>query len=168
MEKRASNTTISLEQQTLQQESVNEQPLYSTLNNSSQVRKAETHVMLGPTKCFTTISFKQQTLEQDSANEQPLCNASNTYRTCYVGTPKTDLSESKPKLSLEGTKYMQNQPIGGLYRCSVAMPSTSPLKLMNPADKLFADLVNLGVNAKFKATGIVHSLLSSSTSKAGP
>jgi hypothetical protein len=88
---------------------------------------------------------------------------SNTYRTCYVGTPQTDLSESKPKLSLEGKNYMQNQPIGGLYRYSVAMPSTSPLKLLNPADKLFEDLVNFGVSSKFKATGIVHSLLSSST-----
>jgi hypothetical protein len=48
------------------------------------------------------------------------------------------------------------------------MPSTSPLKLLNPADELFEDLVNLGVNAKFKATGIVHSLLSSSTNKADP
>jgi hypothetical protein len=110
MEKRASDTTISLEHQTLEQESVNEQPLHSTLNNSSQVKKAATHVMLGPTKWFTTISFKQQTVEEDSANEQPLCNTSNTYRTCYVGTPQTDLSETQPKLSLEGTKYMQNQP----------------------------------------------------------
>jgi hypothetical protein len=92
--------------------------------------------------------------------------SSDTFRTCYVGTPQTDLSESRPKLSLEGTKYIQNQLIGGLYRYSAAMPSTSPLKLLNPADKLIEDPVNLRVNAKFKATGIVHSLLSSS--KAGP
>jgi hypothetical protein len=50
MEKMASNTTISLEQQTLEQESVNEQPLHSTLNNSSQVKKPATDVMLGPHK----------------------------------------------------------------------------------------------------------------------
>jgi hypothetical protein len=64
---------------------------------------------------------------------------------------------------------MQNQSIGGQYKQSVPMPSTSSPKPLNPADKLFEDLVDLrSVNAKFKAAGIVGSLSRPSTSKAGP
>ncbi|CAK9220010.1 unnamed protein product [Sphagnum troendelagicum] len=92
------------------------------------------------------------------------------YRTASVPTPPSDPSGQKPNSALQDTsQYMQNQPIGGKYRQSVAMPSTSPPKPVNPADKLFEDLVDLrSVNAKFKAAGIVGSLSRPSTSKAGP
>lgn len=92
------------------------------------------------------------------------------YRTASVPTPPSDPSGQKPNSALQDTsQYMQNQPIGSKYRQSVAMPSTSPPKPVNPADKLFEDLVDLrSVNAKFKAAGIVGSLSRPSTSKAGP
>ncbi|KAH9541772.1 hypothetical protein CY35_14G083300 [Sphagnum magellanicum] len=96
--------------------------------------------------------------------------SSTTYRTVSSGNPQVNLSGQKPNLSLQdASQYMQNQPIGGQYKQSVAMPSTSPPKPLNPADKLFEDLVDLrSVNAKFKAAGIVGSLSRPSTSKAGP
>lgn len=92
------------------------------------------------------------------------------YRTASGATPPSDPSGQKPNFALQDTsQYMQNQPIGGKYRQSVAMPSTSPPKPVNPADKLFEDLVDLrSVNAKFKAAGIVGSLSRPSTSTAGP
>jgi hypothetical protein len=92
------------------------------------------------------------------------------YRTASGATPPSDPSGQKPNFALQDTsQYMQNQPIGGKYRQSVSMPSTSPPKPVNPADKLFEDLVDLrSVNAKFKAAGIVGSLSRPSTSKAGP
>lgn len=96
--------------------------------------------------------------------------SSTTYRTVSSGNPQVNLSGQKPNLFLQdASQYMQNQPIGGQYKQSVAMPSTSPPKPLNPADKLFEDLVDLrSVNAKFKAAGIVGSLSRPSTSKAGP
>ncbi|CAK9204757.1 unnamed protein product [Sphagnum jensenii] len=96
--------------------------------------------------------------------------SSTTYRTVSSGNPLVNLSGQKPNLSLQdASQYMQNQSIGGQYKQSVAMSSTSPPKPFNPADKLFEDLVDLrSVNAKFKAAGIVGSLSRPSTSKAGP
>ncbi len=96
--------------------------------------------------------------------------SSTTYRTVSSGNPLVNLSGQKPNLSLQdASQYMQNQLIGGQYKQSVAMSSTSPPKPFNPADKLFEDLVDLrSVNAKFKAAGIVGSLSRPSTSKAGP
>lgn len=96
--------------------------------------------------------------------------SSTTYRTVSSGNPLVNLSGQKPNLSLQdASQYMQNQSIGGQYKQSVAMSSTSSPKPFNPADKLFEDLVDLrSVNAKFKAAGIVGSLSRPSTSKAGP
>ncbi|CAK9204718.1 unnamed protein product [Sphagnum troendelagicum] len=70
--------------------------------------------------------------------------SSTTYRTVSSRNPLVNLSGQKPNLSLQdASQYMQNQSIGGQYKQSVAMSSTSPPKPFNPADKLFEDLVDL-------------------------
>ncbi|CAK9856609.1 unnamed protein product, partial [Sphagnum jensenii] len=108
-------------------------------------------------------SFHQQPLKLGSAippppgqhvqQQQSGQGSSTTYRTVSSGNPLVNLSGQKPNLSLQdASQYMQNQSIGGQYKQSVAMSSTSPPKPFNPADKLFEDLVDLrSVNAKFKA-----------------